>query len=167
MALRLTTFRVWTNKNTTNEWTASLDLCDTMLLVGKNATGKSKSVHSISNMARLISGRKSITNGSFVAEFVDEAQRVFVYSVEIDDGIIISEKLSVQGERDYLTRSADGTGKIYYDKQREELEFTIQRNQLAATFRRDKSQHSFLELLHEWASRVWIFGFGKPQRDNF
>jgi hypothetical protein len=129
------------------------------LVVGKNASGKSRTLTIINALARHLAGLQPPTMaGNFDAEFVDE-NKTLRYQLKYVDEKVVSEKFSVD-RRVLLDRSTNGEGTIYAEQIGKDIRFQTPLNQFAAVARRDAIQHSFLEALYVWASAVRIFYFG-------
>lgn len=77
-----------------HEWKLEkLVLGDINLLVGKNATGKTRSLNIINGLANLLSGRKrELSDGEWNTEFVDDDYR-FHYKLKIKGREVVSEQL--------------------------------------------------------------------------
>ncbi|KKK76889.1 hypothetical protein LCGC14_2859100, partial [marine sediment metagenome] len=129
------------------------------LLVGKNATGKTRTLSVIKGLADLLSGesRLRFRSGNFNATFDDDGKSEN-YVLTYSDSKVIREEFTFDGNR-VLTRGDGGAGKIFAEKEEKEIEFQTPENELAAVARRDKLQHSFFEPLHQWASSLYHYAF--------
>lgn len=130
------------------------------LIVGKNSSGKSRLVSVINSLARLLSGQQQIPHepSSFLA-IIKLNNHEFSYEIGFKDGAVIREILKIDGV-EKLNRGKDGSGKIFYKKQKQFLSFKLPSDVIAAVNRRDEIQHPFLIELHEWAKSVVIYLFG-------
>jgi hypothetical protein len=151
-----------------NTWTLSgFYLNDKVnLLVGKNASGKTRSIYRISALARMIAGHSQlsleiINSANFEAEFTDN-QHSYIYSLATRNRNIASEIFSID-EEIKLDRSSDGTGKIYYETEKKPLDFNVTGNKLIVTSRRDSIQHPYLENLHKWAKGLRCYYFASSR----
>ena len=153
-------------KNTEQEWL--LNDCDFdkfNLVVGKNASGKSKTLNIIYNLAQGIAGRRNHLHESEYEFTFDNEGHQIKYSVKKSDSAIESEIFELD-EKVLLKRKSDGTGKIWADKINIELDFQILPHISGITAKRDKLQHPFLEPLIQWAEGVSIFRFGTELGQN-
>jgi energy-coupling factor transporter ATP-binding protein EcfA2 len=132
------------------------------LLVGKNATGKSRSLKIINGLANLVSseGKVSISTGSFIVEFQHEGQRI-VYKLNIQDSRAKHEIFELEGKK-LLERYEGGSGTIWGEKLGDYIEFQTPDNKLAVVSRRDNIQHPFFECLHDWGKALRYYPFGTP-----
>lgn len=132
------------------------------LIVGKNATGKSRTLNIINGLANLLSGRLKLqwVSGKYVVKF-DNKGKDLNYVLHFENASIIKEELDIDLENK-LKRGEKGIGKIHYDKIKDFLDFQIPPNELAATARRDAIQHPFLEDLHNWGEDARYYRFGTP-----
>lgn len=151
-----------------------LALIDINLIVGKNATGKSRVLRVIYGLAQLIEGTRSpssLISGHYKAIFTQSSNSEFnqvpniTYSLQIHAGAVTQESLFV-GNDEKLSRGLDGRGKIYFEKNNAHIDVQIPQNLLAASSRRDSQQHSYFEYLHSWAKTVKLFEFNKTQTNE-
>ncbi len=150
-------------KDTSQEWVLEgLILRDRNLIVGKNASGKSRTLNVIGHLAMCLAGLKTIAfSGCYDFEFIDGDQ-TFRYQLAYEEGEIIMEKYSV-GSVNLLDRGKDGVGKISaeaLDDGKRMIQFQTPTNKLAAVAKRDNIQHPFLEKLYEWGSSLRHYRFG-------
>ncbi len=156
-------------EGTTRHWEIDqATFSDINLIVGKNASGKSRLMSVFATLTRLLSGQQQqlpFEPSSFLIELQLNAQ-VFIYQLVLKEGSVISEQLTIDGE-EKLVRGENGAGKIRYEKEGRFLDFQLPLTVLAAVNRLDKIQHPFLMELHQWAKGValYLFGsdFGKSQ----
>lgn len=142
------------------EWSINqLELGAKNLLVGRNATGKSRSLNIIWALAQCLAGiRGLMPSGKYECEFSDDGREVS-YSLAMRDGVVLTERLSIAGEV-LLRRSEDHTGQIRAIELGRDMQFQTPSNVLSVLVRRDTIQHPFLELLFGWASTVRYYPFG-------
>ncbi len=151
------------------EWTLTgLTLGDINLLVGKNASGKTRILNVILHLAESISGKlvlspsgmvvqRQIFNGKSHLFFDNDGQRL-EYELEVIEGKVVREVFTVDGDS-RLDRGAGGEGWIWAIKEGKKVEFQTPDNQLAVVTRRDSIQHSYFEPLHQWASSLYYYAF--------
>ncbi|BBE50960.1 hypothetical protein OYT1_ch1403 [Ferriphaselus amnicola] len=138
------------------------------LVVGKNATGKSRILRIVIGLSRLFDGRvlpSALETGHYIVQFSDKNNEPFItYELELYKRKVKSEKLLLKNEL-RLSRGAGGRGRLWFDKVNDFIDVQIPEDQLAVTSRRDSEQHSFLEYLHEWAlnSHFVDFASTKPK----
>jgi ABC-type cobalamin/Fe3+-siderophores transport system ATPase subunit len=132
------------------------------LLVGKNATGKTRAITVVSWLANMLSGIQPqlLSSGNYVAEFSDNDD-IYQYFLHIEKQKIISEKLIINGEIK-VERSQNGVGKIFAKQLNKDIDFQLPDNHLVVLSRRDIIQHPYLEKLFEWANGVRLYAFGSP-----
>ena len=140
---------------------SGLTLGSINLVVGKNASGKSRTLSTVNWLGGLVSGRRKpseLPTGTYEAAF-DHEGRTLRYFLDIHERKVISEQFS-DGDKVLLTRGAGGVGKIFHEKQGEHLEFQTPEEDAAVVARRDSIQHSFLEPLGQWGEGVRHYAFG-------
>ena len=131
------------------------------LIVGENASGKSKILNLISNLGGLLSGDKPVfISANYKVTFDSNGKRIS-YILRCERGNVVEERLKINS-KNFLTRGTDGVGKIYYEQLKNEVEFQAPPSQVVTTTRRDSIQHPFLEDLYNWGKSVRHFRFGTP-----
>ena len=132
------------------------------LLVGKNSSGKTRTINVINAMARLLSGniKMGFKSGDYIAHFRDGKDE-YKYRLLIQDSRVELETFHKNTEP-LLEREKGGVGRIFAAKAKEYVEFQTPDSELASVNRRDSIQHPFFEVLHEWAIGVRLFKFGTP-----
>lgn len=142
------------------EWSLhGLTLGARTLVVGRNATGKTRTLTVINCLClHLLGQRGPALAGNFEAVFDDEGRKA-IYTVRYNNAEIFEESFSVDG-RKLLTRGAGGFGEIFSEKDQTNTAFQSPVSVFAAVMRRDSLHHSFLEPLHQWALTSRLFQFG-------
>ena len=130
------------------------------LLVGKNASGKTRILHVMTGLARILAGKQQVLfdSGDFKATLVTPNGKSFVYEVSIQNNLVNREYLSC-GDNQYLTREGSGPGKIKTEPKGEMVDFQIKPNQLAIFSKRDSLQYPFLEEIAAWAEGTEHYEF--------
>ncbi len=140
-----------------NYWElGGLVLGATNLIVGKNASGKTRTLNLMQGLALIINSTRNVQNSYFEAVFVMDDKKELKYNLEISLGKITKELIVVDGEiklkrntKETILMSAT-TGNI-----------TIQPpdDKLVLHVRRDKVEYPFFEDLYVWASTVRGYKF--------
>jgi hypothetical protein len=143
------------------EW--KLEACtfgDINLVVGRNATGKTRTLNVVKALANLLSEKSQLeyNEGKYAVEF-DRAGESISYCLEYHRREVASENLVI-GPTNRLQRGADGKGWIYAQQFGQNMDFQLGQNQLAASAKRDKIQHPFLEDLYTWGKGLRRYDFG-------
>ncbi len=160
MYLHQLTFRE--NEGKKIEWLIdNVSLGKINLMVGKNSSGKTRTLNALSDLVGMISGRSrpSVAHGRYHVVFRDDDNEL-VYKVEYDNFAILSEELLMNGEL-LLERGEGGKGRIKYMATEGQifLQFEIPFDNLASNVKRDKLQHPFIEKLHSWSTSLRRFDF--------
>ncbi|MEL7627311.1 MAG: AAA family ATPase [Anaerolineaceae bacterium] len=142
------------------EW--ELNYCefgDVNLIVGKNATGKTRTLNVIRGLAGLFTESDSLQwrEGFYKAE-LQSSNKKYAYTLEYHSKKICFEELKVNGKVK-LFREENGIGRIFAERLSKDIEFQIDSNQIAAYAKRDSIQHSFLNDLNKWADGVTRYNF--------
>lgn len=131
------------------------------LVVGKNATGKTRTLNVINGLGQLLSGRKKpseISTGNYEI-FFEHEERILKYVLKIMHNKVIHESFS-DGKQILLERGEGGIGTIFHEKENKNLQFQTPEFEAAVVARRDTIQHAFLEPLSDWGSGVRHYSFG-------
>ena len=130
------------------------------LMVGKNATGKSRTINIIAALANLLCGYQKMvfTSGNYKVRFDNNGKRID-YIVKYKNSRITQEELKIDSER-RLRRGTEGEGEIYYSEAKKMMKFQTPENELASVARRDSIQHPFLQDLYDWGQSVTHYKFG-------
>jgi len=130
------------------------------LIVGKNATGKSRTLNIINGLANLLSSERKLhyISGNYNVSFDNNGQEVN-YILHYENLSVIKEELNIDS-KNKVKRGMDGIGSIYYTKKDENIDFQTPPNELATVARRDTIQHPFLEDLYNWGRYVRHYLFG-------
>ncbi len=147
---------------TAQEWHLErITLGQRNLVVGKNSTGKTRTLNVIAGLARNLTSNAPLPLSShFRVKWTHEGQEYF-YELLIEEQQVCLETLEVDGKV-YLERKAGGFGRIWAQKIGDGLfiEFQTPPGEIAVFKRRDSIQHGFIEPLHDWASQVRHYHFG-------
>ena len=149
--------------NTIGHWRLSgLSLDRINLLVGKNATGKTRTLNLIDNIGTLIlRGIPALYphTGCYYSEFSDNSD-IYKYTLELSSNKIINEEL-LFNKKIMLERKENGVGKIYASKEGKMIDFQIPEGRPALFSRQDIIQYPYLQKLYEWAENLRVYHFGE------
>ncbi len=162
-------------KNEKNEWSIEgkpingefgqwLTLEKINLIVGKNASGKSRTIGAIRQVAELISGELKLNESkpfgfqtSNYHLIFDDNDKKIEYFLDFKDGKVLQERLLI----DNIEKLNREKGILYYEKESKNLEFETDDNLLALS-RRDTKQQPFFENLYQWGVELNHYQFGSP-----
>ena len=160
--IRLTSIKYSEWEGIPQEWKLdSLSLADANLIVGKNASGKSRTLNVINGLARNLAGIGKIPlSGNYDIEFKWDG-KIIRYQLKYEEGQVITEKFSLDNQV-LLDRWSGGEGTIWAEAidEGKEIRFQTPTSELAAVARRDTIQHKFLEPLYSWCSSLRHYSFG-------
>lgn len=144
------------------EWLIdNVSLGEINLVVGKNSSGKTRTLNAITDLVSMLKGRGNKTSGPVSYDMTFRNDEGYMrYELAFDPETIRMERLYV-GEDLLLDRGEHGHGKIQYESTPGSifLEFEIPHDQLACYAKRDRLQHPFIEIIHEWAMSLRRFDF--------
>jgi len=162
--MKLDIFEYVYNQGQPSEWRVEeCKLMPTNLIVGKNASGKSRIVTAIRIISELLSTSGKINPNSRTDEWflhfdIDRPERT-EYILKIDKGSVIKEQLTI-ADKKLLDRDESGEGTIFAQELNQNIRFQTPKTELAVTKRRDAIQHPFLENLYQWANSLRLYEFG-------
>ena len=144
------------------EWSINdVILSKESLIVGSNATGKTRCINIITALAHLLSGKSQhIINGIWNCEFEKDDNK-YKYYLEIENKKIKKEEL-ILGRKKLINRSMsgsyihafkNGTGKSIRNQ------YYPPEDKITITVQRDKKHFPFLEELHDWAANFYAYTF--------
>jgi predicted ATP-dependent endonuclease of OLD family len=166
--MRLKSLQCIENEGTPQEWVLEeMSVGHRNLIVGKNASGKSRILNVIGGFANILSSRQRLgLSGNYLFQLLHD-DKSYEYEIKRNKEQVISEKLSINGNP-RLSRGEGGIGTIWAEQieQGKEVKFQTPTSELAAVVRRDTIQHSFLEPLYAWASSVRHYHFGSTLGKN-
>jgi len=145
-----------------------IDFQNINLIVGKNATGKSKTVLAIRQLSDLLSGDVKLSNlvydaASYELLFEDNGNEI-AYYLDFEGEKVKQELLKINGI-EKLTRNSE-EGKMFYEKANSFLEFQMEEDKLAVS-RVDTIQQPFFEPLQNWGKTLSHYLFGGQLGKNF
>ncbi len=159
--MKLTYIKYVDNDGKPAEWKLERCTFDNInLIVGRNASGKSRTLNIISALSNTLSRHKKLKypSGNYEIIFEKDGKKI-EYFLKYEEQNVIKERLIIDG-KDYLIRGSDGTGKIFSDEFQKDMKFKTPVDEVAASVKRDAIQHPFLDYLYEWGDRLIHFYFG-------
>ena len=162
----LTSFQYSEHKGKPSEWILErTDFWSINLIVGQNASGKSRTLNVIAGLAKVLSNRNlSFGNGYYKVVFETDKKKEIVFEINIANWEVKSEMLQINGETVLKRGSKKGTKRNEYLKG-EKVEFQIPPNEIAV-MRRDDIQYPYLEHLFKWSENVRHFRFNTELGKN-
>ena len=142
------------------EWRLNpLTYSDVNLVVGRNATGKTKTLSILYSLSLLLSGVSKMVydSGRFHTKFDNEGSLI-EYTLQYSNAKVEKEVFTQDGNV-LLSRGEGGRGEIFTKQLGRHIEFQTPEDELAVVARRDSIQHDFFEPLYEWASSLRFFQF--------
>jgi energy-coupling factor transporter ATP-binding protein EcfA2 len=135
------------------------DFQDFNLVVGRNATGKTRFINVLVGLIKILTGRQTdaYSSGSYKATLA-LAEKVYIFEIEFKDGKVVKEVLSVGGAK-MLIRNRDGVGKIFYERLDSFIDFHVDEKVIAFQQRVDELQHPFIAEVAKWALGARAFFF--------
>lgn len=128
------------------------------LIVGQNATGKTRVMNVLKHCAAQIAGKiPRLMTGSWTLTFETSEKATFDVYCDIADGEVREERITRNGET-LLSRRGE-SGKIKNDHNHETKSYEPPRNKLTLHVRRDKKEYPYLEDLFDWGDNYYGYMF--------
>jgi energy-coupling factor transporter ATP-binding protein EcfA2 len=162
ITMRLQSVKFAEFEGTPQEWKLEgLSLGARNLIVGKNASGKSRALNVINALARNLAGLQPPGLSANYDVVFTQDNKSLRYQLKYEEEQVIEEKFSV-GDSVLLNRGIGGEGIIWAEEidGGKKVRFQTPPGELAAVARRDAIQHKFLEPLYAWASSLRHYCFG-------
>jgi len=144
------------------EWLIDqVSLGEINLVVGKNSSGKTRTLNALSDLVNMLMGKGTNATGPVSYELLfKNGASLMKYELAYDLETIHLERLFV-GDEMVLERGSGGNGIVKYDATPGSmfLEFQLPHDQLACYAKRDRLQHPFIEIIHAWAIGLRRFNF--------
>lgn len=152
--------------NDTKSWELkSFELNNINLIVGSNASGKTRTLNVISGLSRLLSSTKvPFGNGRYFANFKTKDNKSIEYNVEILNAKVVHEELKIENEY-FIKRDNSGNGEIKAIQLNQFIKFKIPDDELVA-IRKDDVQYPYLNILFQWTTQLRHFRFAKEHEKN-
>lgn len=153
------------DKGKPSEWLIEgCQLGNINLIVGKNASGKSRILEAINLISNLLSGDEFITSDGSLREWKlsfdsDQKEQKKVYILKIENGQVLQEKFII-GSKIYLDRKESGEGKVWAEKLSQDIDFQTPLDRIAIFNRRDSIQHPNFDIIYNWANSLMYYEFG-------
>jgi energy-coupling factor transporter ATP-binding protein EcfA2 len=167
--MNLITFEYTANQGLPNEWRVEkcqFGRCN--LIVGKNASGKSRLLKAISRLADLLRGDEIIKteNHEWCALFdIEKPDYRLEYSLKIQEGSVNKEQLILCRDTDraivlvLLDRNQLGESSIWREDIQEDVKIQAHKTKTVIAQHRDYIQHPFLKLFYLWFSPINFYNF--------
>jgi AAA15 family ATPase/GTPase len=170
--MRLDFLEYCQDKDLRSEWRLEgCQLGNINLIVGKNASGKSRILGAINFLSGLLSGDRILrpdgVSGEWIVTFDadQEKEEKKVYILKVDNGQVVKESFTI-GSKTYLDRTESGVGKVWADKEGKDIDFQTPINGVAAFKRRDSIQHPVFDKIYDWAVSLRYYQFGTDLGKN-
>lgn len=141
-----------------------IELQNFNLIVGKNATGKSRALIVVSAFANMITQTNPVYIGNWEFTFVNDNEDEIYYNIikfskSIEEKIVVNNKL--------LLERHDDTAKLFSQIKNDFDIISPPDKKLVLHVRRDKKEYPFLEDIVEWAEKTHSFKFGQIHPNSF
>lgn len=161
----LTKLRYDEHRGLPNNWSIeNVALGGISLVVGKNASGKTRLLNLIDNLAKIVSGRipPSFASGSWDCTFERRKNQAIehqIYSLAIKDRYVLKELFEINRTK-IMERHENGRGFVLKRSNKSRVDYKVPLDQLMAVVRRDEIQHPYFDHLHKWGASLCYYRFG-------
>ena len=148
------------NAGESTEWSIhDVILSEESLIVGINATGKTRFINIITVLAHLLSGKSQrIIDGKWECSFVNENE-IYNYTLVVDKGKVKKEHL-ILGRKKLINRTEQSANiHVFKNGSSKPNPYYPPEDKITIAVQRDKVHFPFLEKLHEWATNFHAYTF--------
>lgn len=144
---------------------------DVCLIVGKNSTGKSKTLEAIDGLGKTLLQKQTLyTNQGWEISFIDNENDDIIYNFreyydQDSDKVVILENIRI-GNNNVLTRKSSESASIFNFLDNKEETIYPPSNKLVIHTNRDLKKYPFLEKIIDWAEQSYGFKFGNISPDK-
>lgn len=170
--MKLDIFKYIYNQGQPDEWKVEeCEFSQINLIVGKNASGKSRIVKHIYILSQLLTESGTLKPDSKKNEWhlyfdTDKLESKTEYILKLDKGLVTEEKLIINNKI-LLERNQSGEGNIWANELNKHIRFQTPQAELAVVKRRgDTIQHPFLENIYQWSNSLRFYEFGSQLGKN-
>jgi hypothetical protein len=146
----------------------NLKFREASLIVGKNATGKSRTLYYLNTFFNIISQTVPLQNGNYAAKFHANNNDTYIYTLNIQRDFtptpVIRELFSVNGKT-VLERTTGKPGYLWNSLSNEREIISPPANKLAIHVNRDLDKYPYLEDLAQWCEKSIDFRFASITRE--
>lgn len=144
-----------------NEWSLSdFKPQQINLVVGKNASGKTRTLNVIASLAHLLCAdyRGLFEDSLFDFSFKNSEGSIYRYLLEQSSSEVLREELYLDDE--IVLKRKQENAELYFAELNQKLQIAVPSKIIVAVSRRDPLQHPFFEELYHWGSRTLHYRFG-------
>lgn len=162
MILKSISYNEFRNKK--NYWEVNdVNFSKLNLIVGLNATGKTRLTNVISNLAAILASKKRL-NGNWDLTFSNGTKLEYSFKLYINNLKIEYEEIK-ENDQLLLERKKE-SGKIFSKKEKRFHDFNPPDDELTLNVRRDTAHYPFLEVFIEWAKQLKGYAFSGVLKDQ-
>ncbi len=157
--MKLVKVNYYENKDNPNYWEIQDVLLNEQfnLIIGKNATGKTRFKSVLTGISGMLSGKRELSNGYFDFNFIDYELQSYNYKLDLLDKKVTLEEFE-KNNKILLKRNSEKTT-IFSKSAKNSIEIEPPENKLTLTARQDKKDYPFLEELRNWANNFYSLSF--------
>jgi len=146
------------HENEPNYWRVrDVNLSSINLIVGLNATGKTRLMNIISNLTKILT-KKVKTNGSWELEFKNlDNNEIYKYKLNIVKNVVVKEEITQNGNE--LLKREEDKGALFSFRENKPIEIFPPKNELTLSVRRDRVEFPFFEELINWSENFYGYTF--------
>ncbi|MCK4408212.1 MAG: ATP-binding protein [Bacteroidales bacterium] len=153
------------NKNKDNYWEIKdVNFSKQNLIVGLNATGKTRLTNIITSLASILSAKVKKLNGNWFLTFENGNNIIYTFNLQINEGKIECEEIK-KNDKLLLDRKKE-SGKIYSKIENNFHHFNPPVDELTLNVRRDIADYPFLEDFIKWAKNLKKYSFSGVKNDQ-
>lgn len=152
------------NKGNNNYWEIKdVYFSKQNIVVGLNATGKTRLTRIIAAFAAILSAKVKL-NGNWSLKFEKKDKTTYSFILQINNGKIELEE--IKKNEKVLLKRRNGKGEIFSEKENKFQEFNPPIDELTLNVRRDIEEYPFLEEFINWSNNLKGYSFSGIKYDQ-
>jgi predicted ATPase len=154
------------NKGKSNYWEIKdVTLSKQNLIVGVNATGKTRLMNVMAGFAATLSSKLKHIDGNWDFIFGNGDDTFYHYYLSIENSKVIREEI-IQNDSEFLLKRDTNKAEIYSEVTKTLELFYPPSDEVTVNIRRDTNNYPFLEFFIKWAKNFKLYSFSQTLKNN-
>jgi len=153
------------NKDKDNFWEIkNVHFFKQNIVVGLNATGKTRLTNIITSLASILSSKVKRVNGNWFLTFKNGNDIIYSFDLQINEGVVEREEIKENDK--LLLKRENGNGEIFSKRDNKFHKYNPPIDELTLNVRRDTEDYPFLEEFITWSKNLKAYSFSGVKNDQ-